>query len=177
MRRRLIAGLALGALAGQGCAIQALPSRSQQSGAPVAAPSTLDPARAADRFAGAERLDDAELGRLLPGMRAVFIAASDERRYRAVVSEAYSARPGVHANRLRGRGAFNALLVTYIELETMGSYRIRGSRVCSILSDQAEEHCRSLFRLSDGAYAFSTFENPDIPALLVRLEPNRSSGR
>lgn len=139
----------------------------------VAAPRTGGPvaANADERFRGAERLGHAELQRIIPGMRAMYIAElGSGRRYRGIEYESYQTRPGLHAISLRGRGAFNALWVMYHPAGTPGSYRIDESGLCSILVGETEELCRGVFRLHDGSYALSTYEDPNTPAIPIRLE-------
>jgi hypothetical protein len=125
-----------------------------------------------NRFAGAERLDDAELRRLLPGMRAINIDAS---LYRGIEEEHYGNRPGKHALSLRERDTYNWTEIFYDLGRSIGSYRVYGNALCSIIFPETIERCRNVFRLADGTYALSTFEDPSRPA--IRLELNRSAGR
>jgi hypothetical protein len=123
-------------------------------------------------FAGAERVGEAELRRLLPDRRAVYA-----RSYRGIQAEYFGTRPGAHARALRERGAYYDLSVFHDLFTSGGSYRLRGNLLCSIVLPETIERCRGVFRLRDGGYAFSSHEDPARPVVRVRLEPSGSSGR
>lgn len=127
-------------------------------------------ASAQDRFAGAERILGADLQRLLPGMIAVY-----EPKYEGIEQEYFGRGEGEHARRLRNRGTFYALR-TYYDLHAGGgSYRVRDNQVCSIVVPETIERCRGVFRLPNGSYAFSSYEDSTRPAAKIRLVPTGSS--
>lgn len=128
-------------------------------------------ASAEERFRGAERLPESTLRNLIPGMQAIYLIGPGEVGYRGIHIERYQTRPGLHAISLRGGGAFNSLRVFYDLSMGLGSYRIRDNSLCSILAGETQERCRSVYRLPGGLHALSTFEDPDAPAVRIRLEP------
>jgi hypothetical protein len=129
------------------------------------------------RFAGAVRIGQVELERLIPGMRAVYVSQEDSRRSGQIRYEIYGTAPGRHALDLRGRGVFRELMLKIGEYLNGGSYRIFNDQLCWIRLRESDERCRGVFRLPDGTYAFSTFEDSNTPAAAFVLEPSGSSGR
>jgi hypothetical protein len=124
---------------------------------------------AQDRFAGAERVGEAELQRVLPGMRAIHVVGPGESRYRGIEEEQFATRPARHALGLRDRGTFYALRIFRDLHMGGGSYRLRGNAVCSIVVAETIERCRGLFRLADGSYALSSYEDLTRPIVRVQL--------
>jgi hypothetical protein len=131
---------------------------------------------AQDRFARAERVGEAELQRVLPGMRAIHVVGPGEHRYRGIEEEQFGTRPARHALGLRNRGTFYALWIFRDLHMGGGSYRLRGNAVCSIVVPETTERCRGLFRLADGSYALSSYEDPTRPIVRIQLL-RRSTGR
>ena len=127
-----------------------------------------------DRFQDARRLRGSELQHVLPGMRA--IREPGQSLYRGVEEEQFGSRPGTHARTLRSRGAFYALRIFYDLHIGGGSYRLRDDEVCTVVVPDTVEHCRGVFRLPNGRYALSSYEDPNQPIVAIRLEPI-SNGR
>ena len=160
MRGVLFSGLALG-FAAMACATATRPG--------AAAPPQ-------ERFRGADRVGAAELQRLLPGMRAIYVVGPGESRYRGIEEEQFGTRPAAHALGLRNRGTFYSLRIFWDLHMGGGSYRLRGNAVCSIVVPETMERCRGLFRLADGSYALSSYEDPTRPIIRIQLQ-RRSTGR
>lgn len=125
-----------------------------------------------DRFPGAVRVEGKELQRILPGSTLTY-----EESFLGRQSEWFGRGQGAIQRRLSHRGTFYSLRIVSELGMGFGSYRVHGNLICSIVSNESLERCRSLFRLPGRRYALSDYDNWERPSIVVQLSQSRPSER